>query len=317
MGAAMDAAVEATMQELKILPAVLEEAQHRDPPERRYTANNPFVLSDILEVIPKLQPSSPGVDGWQVSELKALGEPSFKRLAKLYHSIESTAVRPGNLLEVPVTTSKKGAGETPLQVCPISLTSHVYRIYGLRYVGHNFSLGIFHGCQMNCMVVFPIGKQWTLIFRLLWILNKPNSSINPLYGALYDYQKCFDRIAWQIQTGILQDLGMPKKVSSAMFSYNQSILRRFKIGKSVAPTFSNTNSICQGCPLAIIRIYAMIAMWIQVIKTHPHTTLCKASAFIDDKNLRSTSFEAFCTAIDNTRSFDKAVDAQMFLPLTR
>ena len=177
MGAAMDAAVEATMQELKILPAVLEEAQHRDPPERRYTANNPFVLSDILEVIPKLQPSSPGVDGWQVSELKALGEPSFKRLAKLYHSIESTAVRPGNLLEVPVTTSKKGAGETPLQVCPISLTSHVYRIYGLRYVGHNFSLGIFHGCQMNCMVVFPIGKQWTLIFRLLWILNKPNSSI--------------------------------------------------------------------------------------------------------------------------------------------
>lgn len=154
-------------------------------------------------------------------------------------------------------------------------------------------------------------------FQVALDIEQAQFQHHPLYGALYDYQKCFDRIAWQIQTGILQDLGMPKKVSSAMFSYNQSILRRFKIGKSVAPTFSNTNSICQGCPLAIIRIYAMIAMWIQVIKTHPHTTLCKASAFIDDKNLRSTSFEAFCTAIDNTRSFDKAVDAQMFLPLTR
>ena len=64
-----------------------------------------------------------------------------------------------------------------------------------------------------------------------------------------------------------------------------------------------------GCPLAIIRINAMIATWIQVIKTHQLTLRCKASAFIDDKNLRSTSCNDFQQAIEVTKKFDCAVDA--------
>ena len=33
----------------------------------------------------------------------------------------------------------------------------------------------------------------------------------PIFGILYDYEKCFDNIAWSIEKGLLTDLGMPPK----------------------------------------------------------------------------------------------------------
>ena len=102
---------------------------------------------------------------------------------------------------------------------------------------------------------------------------------------------------------------MPEKFLNTMFSFNKAVKRRFKIGNSIGPAFTNANSICQGCPLAITRINALIASWMQVIKRHSDTVHCKASAFIDDKHLRSTSFENFKQALDVTKKFDQAVDA--------
>ena len=53
----------------------------------------------------------------------------------------------------------------------------------------------------------------------------------------------------------------------------------------------------------------MVTAWIQVISNHPTTSHCRASAFIDDKNLRSTSFEHFTNAVHITKKIDHAIDA--------
>ena len=37
-------------------------------------------------------------------------------------------------------------------------------------------------------------------------------SNHSLVGILYDYTKCFDNVAWQIERGLLRDLGMPNCV---------------------------------------------------------------------------------------------------------
>ena len=94
-----------------------------------------------------------------------------------------------------------------------------------------------------------------------------------------------------------------------MFSFNQNILRRFKIGDSVGPCFSNTNSICQGCPLAILRINALIAAWVNVVHSHPSIPSCRTGAFIDDRNLRTTSHSILQDCIRITQQFDTAVGA--------
>ena len=94
-----------------------------------------------------------------------------------------------------------------------------------------------------------------------------------------------------------------------MMAFNQNIHRRFKLGSSIGPKFPNTKSICQGYPLAILRINSLIATWVQVIHQHPDTQLCQANAFIDDKNLRAPSVDSLKAATAVTRSFDQAVGA--------
>ena len=125
----------------------------------------------------------------------------------------------------------------------------------------------------------------------------------------YDYEKCFDKVAWTIAKGLLHDLGFPVQISNAMFGFNEHIVRRFKLGPPIGPTFPNTNSICQGCPLAIIRINALIAAWVQVLRNHPDTQQCRMGAFIDDKNLCADTYLALKSGLDVTRAFDNAVGA--------
>jgi hypothetical protein len=262
----------------------------------------------IAEVIAQMKPSSPGIDGWKVEELQILGMISLDKLAMLYQTIERAAKWPANLLEVPVTTLKKGKGDTPLQVRPISLTSHIYRMWAkIRWV----HLQPWHLQWVPKELHGGIANRQTLdsYFAVALDIEQSSYTNHPLYGILYDYAKCFDNICWQIERGVLIDLGMPPAILNTMFAYNQSIQRRFKLGNSIGPSFPNTNSICQGCPLAIIRINAMITAWIQVISNHSTTSYCRASAFIDDKNLRSTSFEHFTNAVHITKKFDQAIDA--------
>ena len=233
---------------------------------------------------------------------------SLDKLAMLYQTIERAAKWPANLLEVPVTTLKKGKGDTPLQVRPISLTSHIYRMWAEIPWVH---LQPWHLQWVPKELHGGIANRQTLdsYFAVALDIEQSSYTNHPLYGILYDYAKCFDNICWQIERGVLIDLGMPPAILNTMFAYNQSIQRRFKLGNSIGPSFPNTNSICQGCPLAIIRINAMITAWIQVISNHSTTSYCRASAFIDDKNLRSTSSEHFTNAVHITKKFDQAIDA--------
>ena len=138
------------------------------------------------------------------------------------------------------------------------------------------------------------------------------SPINPrrakcwlsLYGVLYDYTTCFDLVAWPAEKGLLADLGMPLHVLKPMYAYAANIRHRFKLGSSVGLKFPNTNSISQGCPLAILRINALIAAWARAITNQPSLTQCSVGGYVDDRNLRGASLQQLRDAIQISEKFD-------------
>ena len=282
-------------------------------PDRTYTAAQPVELPPITAVtlrdlISDLSNSSPGVDAWQIDELKLLGEQSIYHLAQLYNLIESTSTWPTNLLDVPVVCLKKGTGDTPLDFRPISLTSHLYRLWS-KCRWKQLQQWHFSWCPPQLKGGVSGRETIDAYFQLATEVEHALVFKQSLYGIFYDYTKCFDNVAWSIEQGILRDLGLPTHILDTMFSFNQNILRRFKIGNSVGPSFGNANSICQGCPLAILRINALISAWVNVVHSHPSIPSCRTGAFIDDRNLRTPSHSTFQDCIRITQQFDTAIGA--------
>ena len=283
------------------------------PADRIYSADNPVILPPIttdaiLKLLSQLKPSSPGADAWRIEELQSLGPKSIDFLVQLYNLVEQIGKWPQNLLEVLVASLQKNSGETPLDIRPISLTSHIYRLWAKLRWQH---LQEWHmsWCPVELKGGIPGRETTDAYFQVALEIEHANFSNHPIFGILFDYQKCFDNVAWTIERGLLRDMGLPMTILNAMMAFNQNVFRRFKLGSSVGPKFGNTNSICQGCPLAILRINSLIAAWVQVIHKHPDTQLCNTNAFIDDKNLRAPSFVSLMTAIDVTKDFDSAVGA--------
>jgi hypothetical protein len=132
-----------------------------------------------------------------------------------------------------------------------------------------------------------------------------------MYGIVYDYTKCFDYIPWTIEHGLLNALGLPPRIANPLVAFSKNLNRRFKIGNSIGPVIPNTNSIMQGCPLAIIRINSLIAAWTRVIHSCPLTDLCNTSAYVDDKNMPSPPLEHLQNGINTTIAFDIAIAAEV------
>ena len=220
---------------------------HAIPHGLPHDAHNPFVLppissTDLKQLISKLKHTSPGVDFWRAHELQMLGPISLQNLAQLFQLIEDLQQWPTTLLEVPVAAIKKNAGLTPLDNRPIALTSSLYRLWAklrwnqLQQWYHEWIPSELKGGVTDRQAIDSY-------FQVALEIEQSQFDKHPIFGILYEYEKCFDNIAWSIEKGLLTDLGMPQKTLGAMFAFNQQIKRRFKFGDSVGPAFPNTNSI--------------------------------------------------------------------------
>ena len=240
-------------------------------------------------------------------ELKCLGKRSLRNLAKLYNAIELHGIWPTCLLDVPVATIKKKTGESARDIRPISLASHIYRLWActrfkqLRPWMDTWIPDTLRGGVHS--------RDTADIYYHLALDIEHSHSRNTLFGILFDFQKCFDNIPWSIEEGLLRDLGLPPLVAKSMYYFAQNTRRRFKLGPSVGPVMKNTDSIMQGCPLAIIRINCLIAAWSDCISKHASLPTCKLGAFVDDRSIRSTSVGELQEAINVTEQFDSAIDA--------
>ena len=236
-------------------------------------------------------------------------------MVQLFQVTEHTGVWPEPLLEIPIACLRKPTGDTPLDIRPISLASVLYRIWArLRWQ----EIRDWHELWLPPELKGGARHREAIdaYFQVMLEVENNNASNHPLVGIPYDYEKCNDHVAWPIEQGLLENLGLPHCVLKPMYAFSAQIRRRFKIGNSLGPCFSNTNSIMQGCPLAILRINSLIAAWARVIRNSSDTATCSVSAFIDDKNMRASSIAELKTGIRLTELFDIAVDAVVNLRKT-
>ena len=169
------------------------------------------------------------------------------------------------------------------------------------------------GCSPGSQTPFeeecPTVRQPIFTAILLWVLKSP-----PTPGTLYLVFFSTSRSALTISHGA------PKKAYFMIWAFLHTspdrciILQRAcddasnLVLHSIGPIITNTNSIMQGCPLAIIRIKCIIAAWSNSIAAQS-TGNCKVGAFIDDRSIRANSLSQLQEAIRVTQLFDAAIDA--------
>ena len=280
------------------------------PSDTSFDALRPFQIPLIDEhiitaVIKQLTPCAGGVDGWHVHELKALGPLCIQRLVHLYRLIESMNTWPDHLCEIPVAALKKG-GCSPLEARPISLSPLLCRVWAKAKFQQ---LQSWHVSWLPDVLRggAPQREAVDCYYQVALEAELAQTSNHTLFGVFYDYKKCFDNVSWEIESGLLRDLGMPTSVHGPMLAFSKQIVRRFKFGNSIGPAFPNTDSIMQGCPLAVLRINAVIAAWARSLTcTFPLRAL---GGYIDDKNVRTQSAQQLQQIIQHTSTFDAAIDA--------
>ncbi|KAJ9462593.1 hypothetical protein DIPPA_09399 [Diplonema papillatum] len=85
----------------------------------------------------------------------------------------------------------------------------------------------------------------------------------PLFGLSVDFMKCFDRLPHEIMFRLMEVMGLDPGVLRAMEVVYGSMQRHFKTARAVGEPFVATNGILQGCPLSVLFLNALIAVWVR------------------------------------------------------
>eukprot|EP00660_Eupelagonema_oceanica_P000665 gene665-biopygen12615 len=104
----------------------------------------------------------------------------------------------------------------------------------------------------------------------------------PFGGLPYDSEKAFDRVPQQIVMTLMEKLGLHQRISAPLRAMYNGLRRRFRItGTAVGREFAATNGILQGCPVSVICLNALIAVWAKTVEAEAPEV--KTAAYADDK----------------------------------
>ena len=101
-------------------------------------------------------------------------------------------------------------------------------------------------------------------------------------GALsYDAEKAFDRLPQGILLKLMEKLGLDARITGPLRAMHEGLQRRFRVtGSAVGKPFEATNGILQGCPVSVICLNALLAVWARAVEDKAGV---QVSAYADDK----------------------------------
>jgi len=184
--------------------------------------------------------SASGMDGWRVAELKALPDFLLDKLAILLNVVEMTGTWPHTLERALVSLIPKGEGGEPLAMRPISVTSAVYRLWA--------------ATRLRDAVMWQ--ESWAQTGQHGFRMGR---------GILLDYSKCFDRLPHNIMLKLAEKTGAHARLMAPLRRIYAAIRRRFKVAGGVGKEFKATNGILQGCPLSVVLLNLMVAVWARAV----------------------------------------------------
>ena len=127
----------------------------------------------------------------------------------------------------------------------------------------------------------------------------------PWITTLLDYVKYFDTIPWSILWPLARHWGCPEPLLRASSSFYVNLESRFKFGGHLGPQFRRTNSIAQGCPLAMLWANVFGTLWARTMSNKAPNA--KIGVFVDDKTITARSRDGWLHAMKITNAFDTAV----------
>ena len=245
--------------------------------------------------------TSPGIDGWRVAELKALPRVCFDRLADIFNAVETHGVWPLVLLTALVTLIPKGEHSVlPLEQRPITVTSVLYRLWA------KARLGVTMEWQETWIAASQAGFRtahgtdhvtWTLSVEMEEALMAPDKE---LWGFSLDLAKCFDRVPQELVFGLAEEWGMDARLLRGLRAAYTGMVSRFRLGQGVGESFKPANGIKQGCPLSVILLNLLLAVWSAVIDEGGRA---KAKSYADDAYATAAEEEEVKEAVRKTDVF--------------
>ena len=227
----------------------------------------PLTVGELRRVLSRMKSSSsPGPDGWRVSELKALPDSLLERLASLLNVIEQTGCWPDALAQGVISLISKGEGSEPNKLRPISVMSVIYRLWVAARLKHimlwqeSWIDDCLHGFRLAHS---PADAWWPLALKIEHALLFGED----LSGIALDYSKCFDRVPIDIVFKLARCIGMPWQILTPLRSMYANLKRRFVFAGAIGKSFVSTNGILQGCPLSIIMLNLLVNVWVKAVKS--------------------------------------------------
>eukprot|EP00754_Rhynchopus_humris_P016063 Rhum_TRINITY_DN14491_c0_g1::Rhum_TRINITY_DN14491_c0_g1_i1::g.91124::m.91124 len=255
-------------------------------------------LRDTLSDMPSGKASGP--DGWFVEELRLLPDIALERLAEILNRVEVEGVWPESLTHAVVAMIPKVACPMPREHRPIALMSVLYRLWSKMRCAQLMSewqeswIGSsMHGFRRRHGAVDEYLHTALLMERALLQLK-------PLHGAMLDIQKCFDSVPWSIAFGLLRDMGLDARITRPLEAMYRSLQRRLRVAGTVGEAFVATNGILQGCPLSVLVINAVVAVWDRAIRA---SSGCVTGCYADDTKVLSSEIARVQKALDDTQEF--------------
>ncbi|CAE8623234.1 unnamed protein product [Polarella glacialis] len=246
------------------------------------------------------QLQSPGMDGWNVGELKLLPAPLLDLLAEMFNGIERSGKWPRPLECAMVSLISKGAGCEPNDLRPITVMSVVYRVWAIRRLQNLRTWQ--EKWASEAQFAYRSGRS---PLEPLWHLSlQIESSLledKPLYGISFDYSKCFDNIPHNILLNLVGSMGMASRILRPVTGMYKQLRRRFKVAGGIGKEFSSTNGIPQGCPVSVVLLNALLSVWTQSVENEIPEAC--PSAFADDTGATVSSRGALQKVADLTKEF--------------
>ena len=227
-----------------------------------------------------------GWDSWQVAELKELPSELLALIAEFLNAVEELGKWPDVIALAMIALIPKGQGSLPLEQRPITLTSVIYRLWAAtrlrevirwqsawaprRMAGYRENRGTEH-------------LYWELCLDIERTLHR--GGLDPetpasLYIVNFDYSKCFDRLPRAILMQLVRRMGLPEKVVASMDAMYSNMSMRFRLPSGLGKPFRATNGILQGCPLSVVFLNALVAVWMRTVNSE--VTGAETSGYADD-----------------------------------
>ncbi|KAJ9441972.1 Retrovirus-related Pol polyprotein from type-2 retrotransposable element R2DM [Diplonema papillatum] len=188
---------------------------------------------------------------------------------------------------------------------PISVTSAVYRLWAatrLRMLMEWMLAWVPEGMRG----AIPKRGADDVMYAIGLRIEHAAECGKPLFGLSVDFMKCFDRLPHEIMFRLMEVMGLDPGVLRAMKAVYGSMQRHFKTARAVGEPFVATNGILQGCPLSVLFLNALIAVWVRAVGAL--TTPAQAMAYLDDIHAMSESLRGLKAVAEVTTDFANATD---------